>query len=122
MPAVEAELPPALVVFAAADEPPAAGVVGVVVVLVEPAVAVEACPPLLAGGVVAVPLDPALPGVPVEAAGEPPLAAGVPPVVGVLETGLFEVLLSPPHPNSAALATKAVDAQSSCDFFMIFLR
>jgi hypothetical protein len=95
----------------------------VVVVAAEPAVVVATGPPLLEAGVVAGAPDPAL-LVPVGAAAvESPLAVavGVPPVVGEPVTG-FCVVVSPPQPNSAAPATKAVDAQSRCEFFMIFLR
>lgn len=124
--AVEALEPAALgavlglpaVVADEAGEPPVAGVVGIVEV--GGVVGLAPIPLALAGGVVAVPA-PAWPlALPLGAAVEPAVVAGVAPVAGAVETGL-DVLVSPPQPASAAPATKAVDAQSTCEIFIILL-
>jgi hypothetical protein len=85
-------------------------------VLFEPAVGLAGVPPVLDGGTVAGPPDPAFAGLGVE----PALVTGLPVVVGPVTPGVIGVV-SPPHPNNAAPATH-VDAKSRSEFFMILLR
>lgn len=114
VPAVEAELP-ATLVFAAA-EPPVAGFVVVLLFALVGGFAPD--PPVVeVGAVVAAPPDPAL-AVP---AVDPALLAGVAPDIGAPVAG-FDVVLSPPQPNIAAPATITLDAQSRCEFIMVYLR